>query len=225
LTFRPFAELPAAVRRAYLAGDLCLLPFPGSLAFWGAPAYARLARGLPLAAQIPLRLVVPEHDEEGGLRVPKAGWTEEPRPGEPAGKAARHRPKWPHRAPEPEGWAAARENRLAHSLFGTDPEDVGLYNKPKARNSQLWTADFRALLDGPRATRADLRRAAEAFAAGGHFGYRFAFPPMQVGRHCLYWHRPLVAYTTASARTHVLTDAPTGYLTAYPADRPDPGAP
>src|SRR5438128_2341433 len=27
LTFRPLAHLPAAVRRAYLAGDLCLLPF------------------------------------------------------------------------------------------------------------------------------------------------------------------------------------------------------
>src|SRR5207244_3906104 len=43
LTFEPFARLPAAARRAYLAGDLHLLPCPGSLLFWGAPCYARLA--------------------------------------------------------------------------------------------------------------------------------------------------------------------------------------
>ena len=31
---------------------------------------------------------------------------------------------------------------------------------------------------------------------GGLFGYRFLFPPMRVGRHEVYWHRPLVAYLT-----------------------------
>ncbi len=39
LTFRPFGRLPAAVRKAYLAGQLHLLPFPGSLVFWGVPGY------------------------------------------------------------------------------------------------------------------------------------------------------------------------------------------
>src|SRR5262249_58536274 len=33
LTFRPFGRLPPAVRQAYLAGELHLLPFPGSLTF------------------------------------------------------------------------------------------------------------------------------------------------------------------------------------------------
>src|SRR5439155_10921593 len=37
LTFRPFAKLPSAVQKAYLAGELHLLPFPGSLVFWGVP--------------------------------------------------------------------------------------------------------------------------------------------------------------------------------------------
>ena len=53
LTFRPFGKLPAAIRKAYLAGDLHLLPFPGSLVYWGVPGYRRLAGELPLAGQIP----------------------------------------------------------------------------------------------------------------------------------------------------------------------------
>jgi hypothetical protein len=160
-----------------------LLPFPGSLIFWGVPGYLRLGKELPLAGQVPLQLIIPSHEAKGGLRVPKAGWTEEPRSGEPAGLAARHRPKWPHRSREPEGWAEARENRLAHALFSTNPNDIQLYDKPAACNSQLWSADYRALLDGPRADRADLLSAARAFEAGGRFGFRFLSPAMCVGRH------------------------------------------
>ncbi len=37
LTFCPWKFLPAAVRRAYLAGELNLLPFPGSLVFFAPP--------------------------------------------------------------------------------------------------------------------------------------------------------------------------------------------
>jgi hypothetical protein len=35
LSFRPFGKLPAAVQKSYLAGDVHLIPFPGSLVFWG----------------------------------------------------------------------------------------------------------------------------------------------------------------------------------------------
>src|SRR5262249_682593 len=61
LTFRPFGRLPATVRKAYLAGELHLLPFPGSLVFWGAPPYARLQREFPLAHQIPLLSIFSRH--------------------------------------------------------------------------------------------------------------------------------------------------------------------
>ena len=44
LTFCPWKFLPAAVRKAYLAGELHLLPFPGSLVFFGAPPYLELQR-------------------------------------------------------------------------------------------------------------------------------------------------------------------------------------
>jgi hypothetical protein len=45
---------------------------------------------------------------------------------------------------------------------------------------------------------------------------------MRVGRHEVYWHRPLVAYRDAAGEAAVLPDAPLGYLTAYDADRPRP---
>src|SRR5262249_26140895 len=54
LTFRLFGMLPEAVQRAYATGGLELLPFPGSLLFWGAPLFTRLCRELPAAMQIAL---------------------------------------------------------------------------------------------------------------------------------------------------------------------------
>src|SRR5262245_8996490 len=54
LTFRPFGSLPEAIRKRYLEGKLHLLPFPGSLLFWGVPMYVKLQRQLPGAIGIPL---------------------------------------------------------------------------------------------------------------------------------------------------------------------------
>ncbi len=115
-----------------------------------------------------------------------------------------------------------REDRLAHVLFSSAPEDVGLYDKPMARNTQIWTQDFRLLLDGPHAGPGDLSRAAEALQEGGLFGYRFQFPAMRVGRYEIYWHRPLVAYRCPrTSQPEVVFDAPLGYFTAYRANRPN----
>src|SRR5262249_19309087 len=91
-----------------------------------------------------------------------------------------------------------------------------------ARNAQLWSHDFRLLLDGPNASSEDIRRAVHEMHEGGLFGYRFLFPAMRVGRHEVYWHRPLVAYMApAMDRPLVLHDAPAGYCTAYRADKPN----
>ncbi len=89
-----------------------------------------------------------------------------------------------------------------------------------ARNVQIWTEDHRLLLDGPHATPEQLKHAMRTVQAGGLFGYRFLFPAMRVGRHEVYWHRPLVAYRDAEGEPVVLPDAPLGYLTAYDADKP-----
>jgi len=85
-----------------------------------------------------------------------------------------------------------------------------------ARNAQIWTKDFRLLLDGPYATRQALEEAEAAIIGGGLFGYRFQFPAMRVGHYEVYWQRPLVAYLSPKTNEAALVpDAPLGYLTAY----------
>ena len=232
LTFRPFGLLPKSIRRAYLAGELHLLPFPGSLVFWGASAFLQLRRQLPLAMQIPLLNLFPRHEDPHSLRVLQSGWMHEPHPDQPEPDPARlplrntyrrtHRWARIHRH-EDELGVADGEDRVAHVLFSTAADDLGLYGKPMARNAQIWTHDFHLLLDGPAADRQAIESAAAVVAQGGHFGYRFFFPPMHVGRHAVFWHRPLAACLgAASSLPEVVPHAPLGYLTAYSGVRPDP---
>ena len=233
LTFEPFTRLPAGVQRAYLAGDLHLLPFPGSLLFWGCCNYRSLAGELPLGVQIPLLHLIERHEGPRGIRIPQSGWMHEPREGQPAPN--RHGPlrnhfqrthRWERIHRHEDALAVSKsEDKVAHVLFSAEADDVGLYGKPMARNSQIWTHDDHALLDGPRATRAQLQHAAEHVREGGLFGYRFLYPAMRVGRHEVYWHRPLVAYLAADDTPTVLADAPLGWLTAYDAERPKPARP
>ena len=225
LTFRPFGTLPAPVRNAYLSGRVHLLPFPGSLIFWGAPPYLDLQKELALAMQIPFLNVCERSEGTHGLRIPQAGWMHEPREGgsPPVRKAHKWRNtyrrthRWEHlERHKDELGVAAEEDRVAHVLFSSDPIDIDLYNKPMARNSQIWTRRYELLLDGPRSTRTDLIGAAAALQEGGEFGYRFYSPPMTVGNHEIFWHLPLVAYLDRKTRTsRVMKDAPLGYLTAY----------
>ena len=235
LTFRPFGALPKTVRRAYLAGKLALLPFPGSLVFWGEPPLLRLRHELPLAMQIPLLNVFERHEDPHSIRVPQSGWMHEPHPDHPEPyqgelqlrNTYRRTHRWAriHRH-EDELAVADGEDRVANVLFSTAPDDVGLYGKPMARNAQIWTHDFHLLLDGPRADVKALERAAAALRKGGLFGYRFVFPAMQVGRHEVYWHRPLVACLGAGTSTpELVPHAPLGYMTAYAGAKPDTDRP
>jgi hypothetical protein len=121
---------------------------------------------------------------------------------------------------------AGDENRLAHVLFSSDPDVVGLYGKPMARNSQIWTERYEMLLDGPRAGRDELISAARALREGGRFGYRFYYPPMRVGKHEVFWHLPMVAFVDHhTGKSRVVDDAPLGYMTAHDAHSTDPGPP
>jgi hypothetical protein len=113
------------------------------------------------------------------------------------------------------------DDHVAHVFFSTLPDDMGLYGKPMARNAQIWSHDARLILDGPGADRDAIKRAMHQVCAGGLFGYRFQYPPMRVGRHAVYWHRPLVAYYSSADRApRVLFDMPAGCLTAYPIEKP-----
>jgi hypothetical protein len=228
LTFRPFARLPMPVQKAYLSGALHLLPFPGSLIFFGHRGYRKLARELPLAMQIPLlRLFPGNHAAPMGIRILQSGWLDEPHPhGAAAPMTHTHGPVVSHvkrthrwnrtRRDEKETDVIEYEDRVTDVLFSTNPEHLGLYGKPMARNAQIWTHDHHLLLNGPVHGRARIDEATRALAAGGHFGYRFFFPPMRVGHYEVYWHRPLIAFFPPDAvEPTVLPDGPLGYLTAY----------
>ena len=77
--------------------------------------------------------------------------------------------------------------------------------------------DHRLLLDGPLASRDDIQQ--ERKRVRGRRPVRLSLSvsaAMRVGRHEVYWHRPLVAYLDPTqSKPAVLPDAPLGYLTAY----------
>ena len=230
LTFRPFPSLPAPIRDAYLNGRIELMPSPYSLLFWGMPIYHRAGLQHALALQYPVLRLVGRH-ESWGLRVPQFGWLRhtgpmQPEPdtfGEPIQNDYARTHRW-ERLPRDED-AAARGlhiSSIATTLFSTALEDLDLYHKPMARNCQIWTRDGELVLDGPTAARADIRRAADRILEGGVFLYRFQFPPMRVGRHDVYWHRPLCACSVPDRAEARLIDADlNGYVTAYRMDEPD----
>jgi hypothetical protein len=227
LTFRPFGQLPEPVRQAYLGGTLQLLPSPASLVFWGSPRILRLHQELPLGLQVPLVLLVARHRAPHGLRVPQAGLLQVDHA---EGKHVAHPElvkntyKRTHRwdrilRDQDELALLQREEKLLHVLFSSIPDDCGLYDKPMARNVQIWTPEGELVLDGPTATPEQLKQALHTVEAGSVFAYRFAFPAMRVGHHEVYWHRLLAGYhCPVTDQPKVLTDAPLGYLTAYPTE-------
>lgn len=230
VTFRQFGRLPAPVREGYLGGRLALLPFPGSLVFWGVDRARRAYGQLPMALQIPLLANVDRHESPIGIRVPQAGVFHQPNADRPEYASAaghlRNTFRRTHRwekilRDQDELELLGKEASLVNVLFSTIPDDLGLYGKPMARNIQIWTREPEVLLDGPHASPDDIKRAMRAIQAGGVFGYRFLFPAMRVGKHEVYWHRPLVAYRDPAGEAAVLPDSPLGYLTAYDADKPE----
>src|SRR5262249_11365616 len=72
VTFQPFVRLPAAVRAAYLARSLAILPTPASLVFFEHPRYLDLARQLPRATQIPLLHLFPRIEGSCAIRIPQS---------------------------------------------------------------------------------------------------------------------------------------------------------
>jgi hypothetical protein len=226
LTFRPFGDLPEEARKLYLAGRLNLLPFPGSLVFWGMPTYLHLEEELPEATQISLLHLVARHHGPDSIRVLQTGWLHEVNPKHQSMEVQEEllrqnysrSNRWDRMARYQDELALnLRLQKVSQVLFSTDLDVLGLYDKPMARNCQIWTQDFQLLLNGPRATPEDLRRAEAILTEGGLFGYRFQFPPMRVGRFSVTWHRPLVAYLASELdQVEMPVQKLSGYLTASP---------
>ena len=207
-----------------------MLPFPGSLLFWGAPFYRELQRELPLAMQIPLLHLFGRYHGSEGLRVPQSGWLNDhplsvsghvPMPQASHFRRTNRQQKM-YRDQDPLALPGSADH-ITRALFGTRPSDLGLYDKPLARNAQVWNAHYHLLLDGPpRAVwRSTQRRRSWVTAASSVIasaGRRCAVGPWEV-----YWHYPLAAFPSQDPDNPVvLEDEPLGYLTAYRANDPDP---
>ncbi len=225
LTFRPFSLLPAQVKKLYLSGKLALLPFPGSLVFWGMQNYIKLKQACADAGQIPLINLVGRNQGLVGMRAGQDGWFQEPRPDKQMRAineellknsfSRTHRWQKLYRYQD-ELNQASHQVKIAKALFSTDSDALGLYDKPLARNCQIWDDDFNLLLNGPKADREKIYQAGEMIRQGGLFGYRFFYPPMKTGRHSIYWHRPLVAFLPKDAdHAEILPDSLAGYMAGY----------
>jgi hypothetical protein len=233
MTFRPFDHLPSPVKEKYLEGKLNLLPFPGSMVLWGIPEYIRLQERLYNAIQIPMLRLVKRDEGFSGIRVPQSGWVHQPRvPGEKAQILEEfivshyvRTSRFDRFRRHEDGLLKSTEiDPVIQTLFSTNLEALDLYNKPMARNSQVLNETIEVLLDGPRADRKKIGEAALKLMEGGLFRYRFYFPPMQVGLHEVFWHRPLVACMSQETGKPIVAPADliTGYLTGYHTDKPDP---
>jgi hypothetical protein len=227
LTFNPFSSLQPRIKEMYLSGRLCLIPFPGSLLFWGMQGYEKLRRQLPTAGQIPLVNLVLPGTGIGGLKTVQSGWFKEPGPGGDLSFNPRllheefqrtHRWQRLHRYQDEINEAGSRA-RVVRALFSTDPEANGLYDKPVARNSHIWSREYELLLNGPQAAHEEIRQAEKKIVEGGLFGYRFFFPPMRAGMYDVYLHRMVSAYLTAGTDS-IRIDAGSlkGYMTGYHKD-------
>lgn len=228
LTFRPFSLLPEQVREKYLSGTLNLIPFPGSLIFWGMPGYLKLKQTLPVMGQVPLLNLVSRNRGIGTLKVPQTGWFYEHHPyndeNEINEKLIKNSFQRTHRWDRVHRYQDELNETtgiagLAKALFSTDTDAMGLYDKPLARNSQIWNHRFELLLDGPSADRLQISNAEKTILDGGLFGYRFFNPPMRTGMYNIYWHRPLVSFVPAGNNTiEIFPDLLMGYISAYHTD-------
>ena len=225
LTFRPFSLLPETIRRKYLAGTLNLLPFPGSLVFWGMPGYNKLKKQLPIMGQVPLLNLVARNRGIGGIRVTQSGWIHEPYSGSKSLivndnliKETFHRThRWQHvHRYQDELNDVGHKIKTIKALFSTEPDAMGLYDKPMACNCQIWNNKFELLLNGPKTDKRKIAEVEKTLLNGGLFGYRFFYPPMRVGEHEIYLHRPLVSYLDAQSEKAVIrSESLFGYITGY----------
>ena len=234
LTFRPFPDWPESLKALYLAGKINVLPFPGSLIFWGSPHFRNLQKKFIWSQKLPLLRLLRRHHPPYGVWVQQSGWLFD--------SLSENERKNIH--PELILNTYKRTNRYnrvnrydsdieenpekdiktLECLFSNNPKIIGLYDKPLARNCRIFMEDGDLLLDGPVAGRQDILDAAEKIFKGGLYEYIFFYPPMRCDDHEVFWQRPLVACCRGKGDSlaPVLDfDSFNGYLTAYHAGKPD----
>ena len=166
LTFRPFRDLPAAAKRKYFAGELHLLPLPGSFLFWGCLVVQASCRRRS-ASPSKCRSCTSSNDTKCSARsAPQSGWFEEVSETESATKRKKLKePGWkPIRDTFKRIYRQARR-RIASTiisstlmstgclyvLFSTRARRTSIFITSRwPRNVQLWDSEYHA---DPRCSR------------------------------------------------------------------------
>lgn len=200
VTFLPFGEWPGALRQKLASGDLDVIPHPATLIFHRPPMFELAASVHEEAYQIPLAREFSGYASDRGLRIPQVHFLS----GIPEEKSAVKHKEAGVAPPQPPKKATAWE-----LLFASD-EGLDLYDKPIARNTQIWRMATKQdgsgfypvqwIADG---SKTEGIQAIESIATKikGEKGtyYRNYFPPMQVNGWELRWYRPLVAWWNPTA--------------------------
>lgn len=204
LTFEPWRNWPKSLQEEYLRRGnsktpLFVFPHPSSLIFSHAPFFERLAHEVPSARELPLALVLGTWagDLDLGPMALKVLGTDR--------KTHRFmKTRRPHTA-------LLDGDELLSELFGTGPTEVGLYDKPSARNRQMWgvsgpLAGQWVLTGGETDREALFLAKARIIADNGQsqFQYRTYYPPMQIGKLNVKWYRPLVLWSHQESLGHDL---------------------
>ena len=107
--------------------------------------------------------------------MPQSGWLHEPRnadgsrtttPTAPCAIPPEQPPLGAHHRYEDELAVSGKEDRMAHVLFSTTRPTSGCTASRWPATSQLWTGDYRLLLDGPRAGAREIAGAAGVWPGG-----------------------------------------------------------
>ena len=151
LTFRPFESLPSLLKKRYFDGSTILLPAPFSLIFWGVPQVPVPDEKLAMHIQTPLLSLVRRHEGPAGIRIPQSGWFHEPVRKDEVSLVAEelllnfyHRTsRWDKISRNEDDMAKSLHlDRMTETLFSTELSSLDLYNKPMARNCQIWEGNW-----------------------------------------------------------------------------------
>ncbi len=190
-TFLPISAWPKKLREDYSKGKLVAIPHPLSLAFSGSPFFQKLGlSGVPLSQELSQFSKHVEGLSPYGLQilgVQKKNFRF-------ANRARRQ----------------SQQIDFLDSVFTTDPDLLGLYNKPLAKNLQMWGVggelEGEFLLDGPTATSEELdalyKRLKKVKPLAVH--YRNYYPMMNTNSYETSWVRPWVSWIDDSEKVGML---------------------
>ncbi len=188
VTVEPIQQWPRFLRERFLSGEVEAAPYPATMIPWGVPSYAKLSEMRSDAWELPLAVVLSPFGKRANdrLLVPEALALDSPAF---SASSSRHKPLKNSRN---------ASKRIFQKLFDFSPDQVELYGKPSARNSQIWgtggVLKDKWLLHGPLADRDSIDAVKEGLQKDlkkSEVYYREYFPPETLNGFEIRWQRPV----------------------------------